>query len=174
MPTAKSAPLRIAMAQINPVLGDLDGNSQLILGAVKEALVSGADVILFSEMVLTGYPVEDLALRPAFQKASSRRVNELAEEIAKIGGGELLTLIGYLDHNEKSENALAAIYQGKVVGKYVKHHLPNYGVFDEFRNFGPGWNYRLAPLAIAPPGKAPDIYFENIFYWSKASYRIAI
>ncbi|NCU82651.1 MAG: hypothetical protein EBV67_02830 [Actinobacteria bacterium] len=138
MPTAKSAPLRIAMAQINPVLGDLDGNSQLILGAVKEALVSGADVILFSEMVLTGYPVEDLALRPAFQKASSRRVNELAEEIAKIGGGELLTLIGYLDHNEKSENALAAIYQGKVVGKYVKHHLPNYGVFDEFRNFGPG------------------------------------
>jgi NAD+ synthase (glutamine-hydrolysing) len=138
MPTAKRAPLRIAMAQINPVLGDLAGNSQLILGAVKEALVSGADVVLFSEMVLTGYPVEDLALRPAFQKASKRRVNELAEEIEKIGGGELLTLIGYLDHNEKPENALAAIYQGKVVGRYVKHHLPNYGVFDEFRNFGSG------------------------------------
>jgi NAD+ synthase (glutamine-hydrolysing) len=138
MPTAKRAPLRIAMAQINPVLGDLEGNSQLILGAVKEALVSGAEVILFSEMVLTGYPVEDLALRPAFQKASKRRVSELAEEIEKIGGGELLTLIGYLDHNEKPENALAAIYQGKVVGRYVKHHLPNYGVFDEFRNFGSG------------------------------------
>jgi len=85
MPTAKSAPLRIAMAQINPVLGDLEGNSQLILGAVKEALVSGADVVLFSEMVLTGYPVEDLALRPAFQSASRRRVNELAEQIEKIG-----------------------------------------------------------------------------------------
>ena len=138
MPTAKSAPLRIAMAQINPVLGDLEGNSQLILGAVKEALVSGADVVLFSEMVLTGYPVEDLALRPAFQSASRRRVNELAEQIEKIGGGELLTIIGYLDHNEKPENALAAIHRGKVVGKYVKHHLPNYGVFDEFRNFGSG------------------------------------
>ncbi|MGA1243367.1 MAG: NAD+ synthase [Candidatus Nanopelagicaceae bacterium] len=138
MPTAKSSPLRIAMAQINPVLGDLEGNSQLILGAVKEALVSGADVVLFSEMVLTGYPVEDLALRPAFQSASRRRVNELAEQIEKIGGGELLTIIGYLDHNEKPENALAAIHRGKVVGKYVKHHLPNYGVFDEFRNFGQG------------------------------------
>ncbi len=138
MPTAKSAPLRIAMAQINPVLGDLEGNSQLILGAVKEALVSGADVVLFSEMVLTGYPVEDLALRPAFQSASRRRVNELAEQIEKIGGGELLKIIGYLDHNEKPENALAAIHRGKVVGKYVKHHLPNYGVFDEFRNFGQG------------------------------------
>ena len=138
MPTAKSAPLRIAMAQINPVLGDLEGNSQLILGAVKEALVSGADVVLFSEMVLTGYPVEDLALRPAFQSASKKRVNELAEQIEKIGGGELLVIIGYLDHDEKPENALAAIYRGKVVGKYVKHHLPNYGVFDEFRNFGQG------------------------------------
>ena len=138
MPTAKSAPLRIAMAQINPVLGDLEGNSQLILGAVKEALVSGADVVLFSEMVLTGYPVEDLALRPAFQSASKKRVNELAEQIEKIGGGELLVIIGYLDHDEKPENALAAIYQGKIVGKYVKHHLPNYGVFDEFRNFGQG------------------------------------
>ena len=92
MPTAKSAPLRIAMAQINPVLGDLEGNSQLILGAVKEALVSGADVVLFSEMVLTGYPVEDLALRPAFQSASKKRVNELAEQIEKIGGGELLVI----------------------------------------------------------------------------------
>jgi len=138
MPTAKSAPLRIAMAQINPVLGDLAGNSQLILGAVKEALVSGADVVLFSEMVLTGYPVEDLALRPAFQSASKKRVNELAEQIEKIGGGELLIIIGYLDHDEKPENALAAIHRGKVVGKYVKHHLPNYGVFDEFRNFGRG------------------------------------
>ena len=138
MPTAMSAPLRIAMAQINPVLGDLEGNSQLILGAVKEALVSGADVVLFSEMVLTGYPVEDLALRPAFQSASRKRINELAEQIEKIGGGELLVIIGYLDHDEKPENALAAIYQGKIVGKYVKHHLPNYGVFDEFRNFGRG------------------------------------
>ena len=138
MPTAKSAPLRIAMAQINPVLGDLEGNSQLILGAVKEALVSGVDVVLFSEMVLTGYPVEDLALRPAFQSASRKRINELAEQIEKIGGGELLVIIGYLDHDEKPENALAAIYQGKIVGKYVKHHLPNYGVFDEFRNFGSG------------------------------------
>jgi len=138
MPTAKSAPLRIAMAQINPVLGDLAGNSQLILGAVKEALVSGADVVLFSEMVLTGYPVEDLALRPAFQSAAKKRVNELAEQIEKIGGGELLIIIGYLDHDEKPENALAAIHRGKVVGKYVKHHLPNYGVFDEFRNFGRG------------------------------------
>jgi NAD+ synthase (glutamine-hydrolysing) len=126
------------MAQINPILGDLEGNSKLILGAVKEAIASGVDVILFSEMVLTGYPVEDLALRPAFQKASKSRVSELAQEIEEIGGGEILALIGYLDHSDKPENALAAIYKGKVVGKYVKHHLPNYGVFDEFRNFGSG------------------------------------
>jgi len=138
MPTASGVPLRIAMAQINPVLGDLEGNSQLILGAVRQGLESDVDVILFSEMVLTGYPVEDLALRPAFQKASKQRLNQLAQEIEEIGGGEVLTLIGYLDQQQKPENALAAIYQGEVVGKYVKHHLPNYGVFDEFRNFGQG------------------------------------
>jgi NAD+ synthase (glutamine-hydrolysing) len=126
------------MAQVNPVVGDIEGNAALIKAAVVESLKSDVDVVLFPEMVLTGYPVEDLALRPAFRRASIDRVKLLAKELKDLGAGEVLVIVGYLDEKEKPHNAVALIHGGEIKSKYIKHHLPNYGVFDEFRNFGQG------------------------------------
>ena len=126
------------MAQVNPVVGDIEGNAALIKEAVAESLKSDVDVVLFPEMVLTGYPVEDLALRPAFRKASIDRVQLLAKELKDLGAGEVLVVVGYLDEKDKPHNAVALIHGGEIRAKYIKHHLPNYGVFDEFRNFGQG------------------------------------
>lgn len=126
------------MAQVNPVVGDIEGNAELIKEAVAESLKSEVDVVLFPEMVLTGYPVEDLALRPAFRKASIDRVQLLAKELKDLGAGEVLVVVGYLDEKDKPHNAVALIHGGEIRAKYIKHHLPNYGVFDEFRNFGQG------------------------------------
>ncbi|OIQ86888.1 glutamine-dependent NAD(+) synthetase [mine drainage metagenome] len=142
-------PIRIALAQVNPTLGDLPGNSKLIRTYAAHAKAAGAHVLAFPEMVLTGYPVEDLALRPSFRAASVERIAALALELAADGCGEILTIVGYLDQdNSLSDrlgrpsgapvNAAAVIYRGEVLGRYIKHHLPNYGVFDEFRNFVPG------------------------------------
>jgi NAD+ synthase (glutamine-hydrolysing) len=124
--------LRVALAQINPTVGDLAGNAGLIATAVKSAQAQGANLIVFPEMIVTGYPVEDLALRPSFQAASIRSVQEIAETIT----GDLVAVIGYLDQGPK--NAVAVIHDGKIKARYVKRHLPNYGVFDEFRNFVAG------------------------------------
>jgi NAD+ synthase (glutamine-hydrolysing) len=124
--------LRVALAQINPTVGDLAGNAGLIADSVKSAQAQGANLIVFPEMIVTGYPVEDLALRPSFQAASIRAVQEIAASIT----GDIVAVVGYLDQGPK--NAIAVIHDGKIVGTYVKRHLPNYGVFDEFRNFVPG------------------------------------
>ena len=124
--------LRVALAQINPTVGDLAGNAGLIADSVKKAQAQGANLIVFPEMIVTGYPVEDLALRPSFQAASIRAVQEIAASIS----GDIVAVVGYLDQGPK--NAVAVIYNGKIAGTYVKRHLPNYGVFDEFRNFVAG------------------------------------
>jgi NAD+ synthase (glutamine-hydrolysing) len=124
--------LRVALAQINPTVGDLAGNAGLIAASVKSAQAQGANLIVFPEMIVTGYPVEDLALRPSFQAASIRAVQEIATSIT----GDIVAVVGYLDQGPK--NAVAVIHDGKVRATYVKRHLPNYGVFDEFRNFVPG------------------------------------
>jgi NAD+ synthase (glutamine-hydrolysing) len=124
--------LRVALAQINPTVGDLAGNAGLIADAIKGAQASGANLIVFPEMIVTGYPVEDLALRPSFQAASIRAVQEIAASIT----GDIVAVVGYLDQGPK--NAVAIIHNGKIVATYVKRHLPNYGVFDEFRNFVAG------------------------------------
>ena len=124
--------LRVALAQINPTVGDLAGNAGLIADSVKSAQAQGANLIVFPEMIVTGYPVEDLALRPSFQAASIRAVQEIAASIA----GDIVAIVGYLDQGPK--NAVAIIHDGKIVTTYVKRHLPNYGVFDEFRNFVAG------------------------------------
>ena len=124
--------LRAALAQINPTVGDLAGHAALIADSVAKAAAQGANLIVFPEMIVTGYPVEDLALRPSFQAASIRAVQEIAAGIT----GDIVAVVGYLDQGPK--NAVAVIHNGKVVATYVKRHLPNYGVFDEFRNFVPG------------------------------------
>ncbi|MEU3275344.1 NAD+ synthase [Saccharomonospora sp. NPDC006951] len=131
--------LRIALAQINPTVGDLTGNAELIVTKAREAVASGAHVVVFPEMSLTGYPVEDLALRKTFADASHAEVDALATRLADAGCGELLTYVGYLDQDAAGpRNAVAALLGGRVVARQYKHHLPNYGVFDERRNFKPG------------------------------------
>ena len=131
--------LRIASAQLNPVVGDISGNTMMIRSAIESATAQEVDVILFPEMIVTGYPVEDLALRPAFRAASKNAVKNLASELADSGMGEKLVALGYLDEVDGAPvNALAILSQGEVKARYIKRHLPNYGVFDEFRNFVPG------------------------------------
>ena len=124
--------LRVALAQINPTVGDFAGNAALIHEAISEAANDGAHVVVFPEMIVTGYPVEDLALRPSFQAASIAAVEKIASTITS----DIVAVVGYLDHGPK--NAVAVIHQGQIKARYFKQHLPNYGVFDEFRNFKPG------------------------------------
>jgi len=124
--------LRVALAQFNPTVGDLAGNAGLIAAAVTTAQEANANLIVFPEMIVTGYPVEDLALRPSFQAASIRSIQEIAASIT----GDIVAVVGYLDQGPK--NAVAVIHDGKIRATYVKRHLPNYGVFDEFRNFVAG------------------------------------
>ena len=127
--------LRLALAQINPTVGDLAGNAALIKQSVDQAVGAGAHIAIFPEMVLTGYPVEDLALRPSFQVASKSALAALASELDK----KIVSIVGYLDQVEgKPQNMVAVIEGGEVKARYAKCHLPNYGVFDEFRNFVAG------------------------------------
>jgi NAD+ synthase (glutamine-hydrolysing) len=144
------AQLRLAMAQVNPTVGDLEGNSDLIVDYTRRAADAGAHLVVFPEMVLTGYPVEDLALRGAFVDASITALHALARRLADTGLGDLPVAVGYLDRHRNTvaptrgqpagapHNAVALLYQGQPVFTSAKHHLPNYGVFDEARNFVPG------------------------------------
>ncbi|HEY0496009.1 MAG TPA: NAD+ synthase [Kutzneria sp.] len=145
--------LRIALAQVNPRVGDLAGNADLVVEWTRKAAESGAHVVAFPEMVLTGYPVEDLALRHSFAQASRAAVDGLAERLADLGCGELLAVVGYLDRDEAGvRNAAAIIHRGRVVARYAKHHLPNYGVFDEYRYFVPGSKLPIVRLHGADIG----------------------
>jgi NAD+ synthase (glutamine-hydrolysing) len=132
--------IRIALAQINPTVGDLAANADLISKHARDAANAGAVVVVYPEMIVTGYPVEDLATRASFRSASINAVNNIAKRISDEGCGDLTLLVGYLGESEKGEpqNCVAVIHRGAIVATYIKHHLPNYGVFDEFRNFKPG------------------------------------
>ena len=132
--------IRIALAQINPTVGDLDKNADLISKYAFDATNAGATLIVFPEMVLTGYPVEDLANRASFRAASIAAVEKLATRINQEGNGDLTLLVGYLGQSPsgRPQNCVAVIYRGEILATYIKHHLPNYGVFDEYRNFAPG------------------------------------
>ena len=123
------------MAQINPTVGDLLGNAALILAHSQSAADNGAHIALFPEMALTGYPVEDLALRLSFQEASRASIEVLASELPR----DLVSIVGYLDCIDGAPaNRVAVISGGKILARYTKCHLPNYGVFDEYRNFVAG------------------------------------
>ena len=131
--------LRIALAQINATVGNIAGNADLHVEWARKAAEAGAHVVVFPEMSLTGYPVEDLSLRATFASASRQGVDDLARRLVEAGCGDLLTYVGYLDLDDVGpRDAAAALYGGEVVGRQFKHHLPNYGVFDEHRWFKAG------------------------------------
>lgn len=141
--------LRLALNQIDSTVGDLAGNSEAIVHWTRHAAEQGAHLVAFPEMVLTGYPVEDLALRSSFVEASRQALRALAVRLDAEGFGELPVVVGYLDRSEHAaarygqpagspRNAAAVLHRGGIALNFAKHHLPNYGVFDEFRYFVPG------------------------------------
>ena len=141
--------LRLALAQIDVTVGDLTGNAAAVLARTREAAAAGAHLVAFPEMAITGYPPEDLVFRESFRAASRATVQALAADLAAEGLGDVGVIVGYLDedggpHNaatlylderEGPRNAAAFCLGGRIVATYFKHHLPNFGVFDEARYF---------------------------------------
>ena len=125
--------MRLALAQIDTVVGDLDGNRDRILARLEEARSAGADLVLFPELAVTGYPPEDLLLRPDFLRAAARTLEQVAAETAGIAA-----LVGTPHLDRDLFNACAVCVDGKIEAVYRKQFLPNYGVFDEDRYFQPG------------------------------------
>ncbi|HZC31265.1 MAG TPA: NAD+ synthase [Gaiellaceae bacterium] len=125
--------MRIALAQIDPTVGDLDGNRALILERLDEAKSAGADLALFPELAVTGYPPEDLLLRPGFVRAAETSL----EQIARAARG-IVAVVGTPHFDRDLYNAAAVCAAGEVQALVRKRFLPNYGVFDEFRYFAPG------------------------------------
>jgi NAD+ synthase len=127
--------LTIALAQVNPIVGDVSGNAALVRRMRQEAAGRGADLVVFSELVLVGYPPEDLVLRPALVDAAAAALRELVEE-SKIGGPGMLVTLPWRDE-QGLHNSIALVADGRAEIR-SKHELPNYGVFDEKRVFVPG------------------------------------
>jgi NAD+ synthase (glutamine-hydrolysing) len=125
--------MRLALAQLNAVVGDLAGNRALIVDAIREARGAGADLVLFPELAVTGYPPEDLLLRPGFVKAARASLDEIAPATEGI-----TALVGCPLFDRDLANACAVLTNGELRGVYRKHYLPNYGVFDEHRYFAAG------------------------------------
>ena len=141
--------LRLALAQVDPVVGDLAGNADLVVSWSRHAAARGAHMVAFPEMMLTGYPAEDLVLRTSFVEASATLVETLAARLAAEGLGEVAVIVGYVDRpgrfanpvpstGQKPTDSAAFLFRGQVVARYAKHHLPNYGVWDELRYFSRG------------------------------------
>src|SRR3989338_2697800 len=130
----KKQSLRIGIAQINCTVGDLEGNSQKIRQYLSQAKAEGADIVCFPELALTGYPPEDLLLKPKFISDNLEKLKELVKAVEDV-----VAVVGFVDkQGQNIYNAAAVIYQGKIKGVYRKTLLPNYGVFDEQRYFSAG------------------------------------
>ena len=140
--------MRLALAQINSVVGDLEGNRDRIVSNLEEARGLGADVVLFPELAVTGYPPEDLLLRPGFIRAAERTLHEIAAETR-----DLVALVGTPHYDGDLFNAAAVCSGGEVKAIVRKRFLPNYGVFDEDRYFASGRDLvlvRLGDCLIGP------------------------
>src|SRR3954462_171683 len=133
--------MRLALAQINTTVGDLDGNREHILEAIGEARGAGADLVLLPELAVTGYPPEDLLLRPGFVRAAEESLRDIAAATHGIAA-----LIGFPHLDTDLRNALAVCADGEIKALYRKRFLPNYGVFDEDRYFAPARDLLLLEL----------------------------
>ncbi len=125
--------IRIALAQINPRMGDIAGNTEKIIHYIEQARSQGADIIALPELAITGYPPEDLLLKPQFIAANLKALDEII--LASKG---ITTIVGFVDKTTDIHNAAAVIYDGELKGVYHKTYLPNYGVFDDYRYFKAG------------------------------------
>jgi NAD+ synthase (glutamine-hydrolysing) len=129
------------MAQINPTVGDLKGNRDKIIDYINRARKLGADVVAFTELAVTGYPPEDLILKPQFVKDNLRTLKEITKATQGI-----TAIVGYVDSNEHIYDAAAVMSNGKLMHVYHKMLLPNYGVFDEYRYFKPGKRFPVVTI----------------------------
>ncbi|ROS30955.1 NAD+ synthase [Cellulomonas sp. PhB150] len=144
---------RIALAQIDTCVGDVEANATAVRAWARKAADAGADLVVFPEMTITGYPIEDLALRASFRRGAEAALQATAKALADEGLGELAVLVGTVGEREtaagtRPTNQAVLIRHGVVEARYNKHHLPNYGVFDEFRIFAAGED----PLVIDVAG----------------------
>jgi len=135
--------VRLALAQTNPTVGAVEANIDAILVTVANASAVGAELIVFGEMVVTGYPIEDLATRESFVAKSEAAVAQLAKTLVERGYGEMSVIVGHPTKASArgwaiAHNSISVLRAGKIIGQYHKHHLPNYSVFDEYRNFVAG------------------------------------
>ena len=151
--------IRIALAQVNPTIGDLPGNSALVRRYIEKAANLGADVVAFPELVVTGYPPDDLLLKKSFLIDSRRAL----EEIAMSANG-IAVVVGCVDEDAgRLYNSAALLAGGRIKGVYHKHHLPNYGVFDERRFFASGGDIVLAEIEELAVGitVCEDLWLQN-------------
>ena len=153
---AKNRRLRLAMAQINVVVGDLDGNAAKIIEWMDKARAMEADIVTFPELALTGYPPEDLLLKPQFVEANLK----VLDDVRRAATG-LTAIVGFVDRRDDIYNAAAILGDGQLAGVYHKAYLPNYGVFDEFRYFQVG---RLSPLVQIGDVRIGLSICEDIWY----------
>src|SRR5438270_1651104 len=144
---AAMARIRIAACQINTFVGDLDGNANRIIEALQEAERAGADIAVFPELAITGYPPEDLLLKPGFVADNLDALEKVASQ-----SGRCAAVLGFVDARRDLHNAAAVCADGRVLGTYHKRLLPNYAVFDEQRYFAPGTEplklYRIAGVRV--------------------------
>ncbi len=151
--------LRLAIAQINPTVGDLEQNSNLIIEYIEKAETLGADVVAFPELAVTGYPPEDLLLKPHFVSDNVSATQKIAEST-----GQITAIFGFAEPIEdKLYNSAAVANNHKIVNTYQKVHLPNYGVFDEKRYFAEGSNFPVYDLNDVRFGinVCEDIWFPS-------------
>src|SRR5689334_14739418 len=155
---ANGSKLRLAMAQINVVVGDIDANGEKIAKWIERARAENAEIVTFPELALTGYPPEDLLLKPQFIDANLRAIEKLAATARDI-----TAVVGFVDRQDDIFNAAAVIQDGKIVTVYHKMYLPNYGVFDEFRYFQAGKAASVLKLHDATVGISicEDIWYPD-------------
>lgn len=142
--------LRVGIAQLNSIVGDIPGNIDKIISAAVRANTSGCSLVVFPEMAVTGYPIEDLALNRALQESCDLAASELAERLTASGLGHITIIVGTLGTiDSQPANQALVISDGQVRERYTKRHLPTYGVFDEGRVFTPGSNPMVVPVGAA-------------------------
>ncbi len=157
--------MRIACAQVNTVVGDLEGNLTRVRESIRAATGAGAALVLTPELALTGYPPEDLLLRPSFADASRDALDALAADIT-----EGIAIVGFVEHDEDVHNAAAVVADGRVQAIYRKRFLPNYGVFDEARYFRAG----TRPIILDVQGARIGIVIcEDIWYPAPVAAELA-